>query len=240
MYTWRQDNATVTCAIAVPARTKHSQLKLLLTRRRFTLALTGSGPLLRRQLLAPIVPRRSRAYTMHVPDDGDGPPEVRIVLFKERVAGWSSLFAGDARGQQLCKALRGEPDPDDGLGASADGESWPGEEDPSRDAVSMPRLRQTWRRPNSHGDGGGRITEMAACISLSGGLEESCLRVVRSAQYDAPGARQSWRPAVRKPREGHSVGGASVATTVQLSGAVHAPEPPGRKKKKPKKVPAYA
>ena len=42
-YTWRQDNATATCGIVVPTGTAHSQLKVVLSRRRLTLELAGSG-----------------------------------------------------------------------------------------------------------------------------------------------------------------------------------------------------
>ncbi|EOD34386.1 hypothetical protein EMIHUDRAFT_462583 [Emiliania huxleyi CCMP1516] len=110
-YTWRQDNATATCGIVVPTGTAHSQLKVVLSRRRLTLELAGSGVLLRRRLFAPVVPRRTRAYTLYVPESGAESTELRLVLFKEKVAGWSSLFCGDGRRQHLQESLAGENAP---------------------------------------------------------------------------------------------------------------------------------
>jgi len=275
MYSWRQDNATVTCGIAVPVGTTHEQLKLLLTRRRMTLQIAGSEPLLRRQLSAPVVPSRTRAYTMYVPEDDDGQPEVRVVLFKESIAGWGSLFAGDLRGQGLCKSLHGELcatlDQADTSGSGHD-EEGPAEEDPPGGAISMPRLRQTWRGPVAPGRRagqpgaaarGGSSRNVDAARPLLAGLfpfgrgevEDEWSVIRASSMRTAPeptGARQSWRPAVRRPREpaqpptaGEAVeaGGIVLASGDAGGGA---PAPSGgsaaarSRQKKPKPpVPAY-
>ena len=63
-YTWKQDNGTATISVLVPFDTAHSDLRLLLSRRRFTLEQRGAI-LLQRRLFGTIDPRRTRAYTMH-------------------------------------------------------------------------------------------------------------------------------------------------------------------------------
>lgn len=261
----------MTCGIAVPAGTTHEQLRLLLTRRRINLQLTGSESLLRRRLSAAVVPRRTRAYTMYVPEDGDGPPEVRIVLFKEAIAGWGTLFAGDSRGQQLCKGLRGEPDPDQAdPSGSGHGEEWPADKEAPDGALSMPRLRQTWRRPVDPGrgtgqpgaaarDGGGRTVDAvrpgpADPFLFGCGETEDELSVIRAcparALPETAGTRQSWRPAVRRPREPEqpepageaAAAGVAVVASGGAGGSASAPgcaAPPSRKKKPKPPVPTY-
>ncbi|EOD41424.1 hypothetical protein EMIHUDRAFT_448792 [Emiliania huxleyi CCMP1516] len=211
-YTWRQDNATATCGIVVPTGTAHSQLKVVLSRRRLTLELAGSGVLLRRRLFAPVVPRRTRAYTLYVPESGAESTELRLVLFKEKVAGWSSLFCGDGRRQHLQESLAGENAPvcalpeHDGAQADAVPDSSAG-----RGAFSAARARQAWRRQAV--DGGTRVARVAPAESR---LAESRLAESRLSGRAAVGGENgdgfsngvAAAPITRKPPPQPSPGGA--------------------------------
>ena len=103
MYSWFQDNASVTIDIFVPADTLPTQLRLLLARRRVTLKGADGSVVLKRQTYAPIEPRCTDCYTMPEKTTGaaKGRATVRAVLYKAVEAGWISLFAGDPPGQGL-------------------------------------------------------------------------------------------------------------------------------------------
>ena len=69
LYSWFQDNHSVTIDIYVPQGTLPTQLKLKLAKRRLTLLRVSDGEddgqvLLRRQTYAPIEPRCTDCYTM--------------------------------------------------------------------------------------------------------------------------------------------------------------------------------
>ena len=110
LYSWFQDNHSVTIDIYVPQGTLPTQLKLKLAKRRLTLLRVSEGEedgqvLLRRQTYAPIEPRCTDSYTM--PESiksvvaANGRAAVRAVIYKAVKAGWLSLFVGDAPGQGL-------------------------------------------------------------------------------------------------------------------------------------------
>ena len=143
-YTWKQDNGTATISVLVPFDTAHSDLRLLLSRRRFTLEQRGAI-LLQRRLFGAIDPRRTRAYTMHeysgawnevtlARRDRDMPHntcvharnclllfvelQVRVTIFKDAVAGWSAIFLGDAPRQHLQRKI-GQADAKEAADAEA-------------------------------------------------------------------------------------------------------------------------
>lgn len=97
LYTWYQDNASVTLDLVVPAGTLPTQLRLLLSRRRVTLLTAEGRQLLRRKTYAQIEPRCTDSYTMPEPRASSPPASaiIRIVLYKAVQAGWISLFQGD-------------------------------------------------------------------------------------------------------------------------------------------------
>ena len=101
MYKWYQDNASVTLDVTMPPDALPTHLRMLLGKRRITLARVDDGaPFLSRRTYAPIDPRCTDRYTM--PSVAPGAPTVvRIVLYKAVQAGWISLFVGDLPGEGL-------------------------------------------------------------------------------------------------------------------------------------------
>ena len=148
-YSWRQDLNTVRLSIVVPRGTRHTQLRLRLADRRITLQIDGGAVLLRRRTYAAIDPHRTRAYTLH--DDGTR-AEVRVIVFKRSLAGWSRLFVGDAHLQQLEQGKSSSTAADaslSGHGCASAVSDWCDDSERSREVLRrrvLPLQRQTWRR----------------------------------------------------------------------------------------------
>ena len=134
-------------AVCSCERSSHTQLRLRLADRRITLQIDGGAVLLRRRTYAAIDPHRTRAYTLH--DDGTR-AEVRVVVFKRSLAGWSRLFVGDAHLQQQGKSSSTAADESlSGHGCASAVSDWCDDSERSREVLRrrvLPLQRQTWRR----------------------------------------------------------------------------------------------
>jgi len=190
-YTWKQDTVSATISVLVPFSTTHSDLKLLMSRRRFTLQQRGLI-LLQRRLFGAIDPRRTRAYTMH--EYSGEFNEVRVTVFKEAISGWSSLFVGDAPRQHLQKKPMGKAEEDEAAKEAAEEArlcsllSVDDVEEAAPMACATPRMHQTWRT------GAGPNTPRVAPSASADGRPVSALgdyEGTRNRRCSLP--RQTWR-----------------------------------------------
>ncbi|KAL1527011.1 hypothetical protein AB1Y20_015699 [Prymnesium parvum] len=105
LYTWFQDNTSLTLNVELPPATLPTDLKLILSTRRITLQHTADNSIfLRRRTYAAIEPRCTNCYTMPPPATSASPPTLRVVLYKVIPAGWLCLFSGDPPGQGFLRS----------------------------------------------------------------------------------------------------------------------------------------
>ena len=124
LYSWFQDNHSVTIDIYVPHGTLPTQLKLKLAKRRLTLLRVSDGEDNGGAATPANAANRAALHGLPMPERQErcrrrGRAAVRAVIYKAVKAGWLSLFVGDAPGQGLV------PGPPQMSHASARGRSSP-------------------------------------------------------------------------------------------------------------------